>query len=61
MTKFKLNDTVRVQDPADRRKRLDGTIVRVDEGRGALSYLVKVEIDDYTELWGCYEGELRRR
>lgn len=59
MATYQINDRVRVVDPADKRKRLTGTVTRVDEGRGPLEYLVT--LDGISTPWGVSPEEIAGR
>lgn len=56
MAKYQKDNRVRVVDPADKRKRVNGTVVDVNEGRGPLEYVVL--LDDETVPMGFSPAEI---
>ena len=56
MTEYQKDSRVRVVDPADKRKRVNGTVVRVNEGRGPLEYVVL--LDDEVVPMGFTPAEI---
>jgi hypothetical protein len=51
-TRYQASDRVVVKDPADRRKRVRGTIIEVNFGRGCTLYRVVLD-DDPTPMGFC--------
>jgi hypothetical protein len=56
MARYQKDNRVRVIDPADKRKRVNGTVVTVNEGRGPLEYVVL--LDDETAPMGFGPAEI---
>jgi hypothetical protein len=59
MTRYQAGDRVRVIDPADKRKRVNGTVLAVNDGRGSLSY--RVQLDDDATPMGFSPDEIKGR
>jgi hypothetical protein len=55
MAKYQKDNRVRVIDPADRRKRVNGTVVSVNEGRGPLEYVVLLDDETVPMAFGPSE------
>ncbi len=56
MARYQKDNRVRVIDPADKRKRVNGTVVDVNEGRGPLEYVVL--LDDESVPMGFGPAEI---
>lgn len=62
---YEINERVIVKDPADRRKRIAGTVVKFSEGRGSLYYGIKLDPDELqpngSHVMGFGPDEIVRR